>query len=450
MSRVMNISDDQDGLLELLHILDNAGITSENVRVGGDNVSFGNVTGLVEDILEIKEDEERYKLTINLRIIFLAGLMLLSVTGNCIALYVLTLGRNSLVGKRRSRTMFLHITLADILVTLFPMAGQMVWDMMDHWVAGWVFCKVFKFLQTFALTSSNYMILALSVERHRAVTKPLSVANSPYRFIVTAWILSLVPSVPNLFIFNITTLKKTAQTQNATDEVHNLLDYRQECVSDFAVFPSETVTKGYMISVFLVIFVIPLIIMLILYSHILIHLRETTKRIKSARKRELEHQELTTTNTRTSIRVNLPRNADRRYMSRAKEKTTNLALTVVTVFMITNTPFMLIEFMRRGIILDSWDSWCTKTFCAIFEAFIGVSIVSNSCLNPYIFLFFNSDNRKATNITTNCCLNRSDGEERATILSVSFRRNKNLDHSNSGNGNPVINERLNGGNDGGF
>ena len=69
----MNISDDQDGLLELLHILDNAGITSEDVRVGGDNVSIGNVTGLVEDILEIKEDEERYKLTINLRIIFLAG-----------------------------------------------------------------------------------------------------------------------------------------------------------------------------------------------------------------------------------------------------------------------------------------------------------------------------------------------------------------------------------------
>ena len=80
-----------------------------------------------------------------------------------------------------------------------------------------------------------------------------------FRFIVTAWILSLVPSVPNLFIFNITTLKKTAQTQNATGEVHNLLDYRQECVSDFAVFPSETVTKGYMISVFLVIFVIPLV-----------------------------------------------------------------------------------------------------------------------------------------------------------------------------------------------
>ena len=55
---------------------------------------------------------------------------------------------------------------------------------------------------------------------------------------------------------------------------------------------------------------------------------------------------------------------------------------------------------------------CPKSWCAIFEAFIGVSIVSNSCLNPYIFLFFNSDNRKAAHITNNCCINRADRDER--------------------------------------
>ena len=58
--------------------------------------------------------------------------------------------------------------------------------------------------------------------------------------------------------------------------------------------------------------------------------------------------------TRTSIRVNLPKNGEKRYMSRAMEKTTNLALTVVSVFMITNLPFMVYEFMRQGIISYSW------------------------------------------------------------------------------------------------
>ena len=125
--------------------------------------------------------------------------------------------------------MFLHITLADILVTIFPMTGDwdttfwhkvaiqyncfrttrnvshqlfivnlktkknlfkksnllshtLVWEMMERrWVAGLAACKIFKFLQTFSLTSSNYMILALALERHRAVTRPLAVARSPYR-----------------------------------------------------------------------------------------------------------------------------------------------------------------------------------------------------------------------------------------------------------------------------
>ena len=54
-----------------------------------------------------------------------------------------------------------------------------------EWLAGLVFCKMFKFIQTFALASSNYMLVALAVDRHRAVTKPLTVTGSPYRSNIT-------------------------------------------------------------------------------------------------------------------------------------------------------------------------------------------------------------------------------------------------------------------------
>ena len=49
------------------------------------------------------------------------------MVGNCLVLYNLMLGRDSL-GKKRSKTLFLHITLADVLVTMFPMAGTFVYD----------------------------------------------------------------------------------------------------------------------------------------------------------------------------------------------------------------------------------------------------------------------------------------------------------------------------------
>ena len=106
------------------------------------------------------------------------------------------------------------------------------------------------------------MILALAVERHRAVTRPLSVGSSPYRliagellyriyylvypnirFIISAWFLALVPSVPNLFFF------KTKP-----------LEDREECVNDFVGLKIDgLIKKGYFIIVFLVIFVIPLV-----------------------------------------------------------------------------------------------------------------------------------------------------------------------------------------------
>ena len=54
----------------------------------------------------------------------MSGLFLFSLIGNSLALYALMLGKGGL-GKRRSKTIFLHITLADVLVTLFPMAGTL-------------------------------------------------------------------------------------------------------------------------------------------------------------------------------------------------------------------------------------------------------------------------------------------------------------------------------------
>ena len=67
---------------------------------------------------------------------------------------------------------------------------------------------------------------------------------------------------------------------------------------------------------------------------------------------------------RASIRINLPRGVDSSYLSRAKVKTTNLSLTVVTIFIITNLPYMVDEFIRQEILADSW---CTMSWCGAVE-----------------------------------------------------------------------------------
>ena len=82
-------------------------------------------------------------------------------------------------------------------------------------------------------------------------------------------------------------------------------------------------------------------------------------------------------------------------------KTTNLSLTVVIVFIITNLPYMVDELLRQEIL---GSRWCTKAWCGAVEAVIGISIVSNSCLNPFIYLLFNSTSPRAASFVHNCCI----------------------------------------------
>ena len=72
----------------------------------------------------------------------------------------------------------------------------------------------------------------------------------------------------------------------------------------------------------------------------------------------------------TPLRINFPSSGCRHYMSRSNKKATNLVLTVgqkvvslfsikknnqvITVFMVTNIPYMVDEFMRQEILTKSW------------------------------------------------------------------------------------------------
>ena len=69
------------------------------------------------------------------------------------------------------------------MMNVIFLPGQLIWEILSRrWFAGWIFCKLFKFCQTFSLASSNYMLITLAIDRHRAVTKPLTVSGSPCRW----------------------------------------------------------------------------------------------------------------------------------------------------------------------------------------------------------------------------------------------------------------------------
>ena len=48
-------------------------------------------------------------------------------------------------------------------------------------------------------------------------------------------------------------------------------------------------------------------------------------------------------------------------------KATNLSLTVVSLFVVTNLPYVVDEFIRQKILTDEDTDWCDNTFCSTVE-----------------------------------------------------------------------------------
>lgn len=108
----------------------------------------------------------------------------------------------------RMRVFVSHLCVADLVVAFFQVCPQLIWDITDRFVGPDVVCRSVKYLQVLGMFSSTYMIVAMTVDRHQAVCNPMvkfrrrasgRLLNAP---VCAAWAVSLLGSLPQLFIFS--------------------------------------------------------------------------------------------------------------------------------------------------------------------------------------------------------------------------------------------------------
>ena len=74
----------------------------------------------------------------------------------------------------RVNSFILNLTIADMSVILLAVLPQLVWEYSDReWSAGPAMCKIVKFLQSFSMMSSNYILVVIAIDRHQAIRAPL-------------------------------------------------------------------------------------------------------------------------------------------------------------------------------------------------------------------------------------------------------------------------------------
>ncbi|KAM4736746.1 vasopressin V2 receptor-like [Anableps anableps] len=147
---------------------------------------------------------ERDPLLAVAEVVVLAVVLLLALIGNGLVLVVLLRRRQH---HSPLHQFMLNLCVADLVVALFQVLPQLVWDAKGRLPGPDFLCRLVKYLQVLGMFASSYMIVAMTLDRHYAICCPLQAHRSGATkrwntFIFLAWSLSLLLSLPQLFIFS--------------------------------------------------------------------------------------------------------------------------------------------------------------------------------------------------------------------------------------------------------
>nr|XP_040049342.1 vasopressin V2 receptor [Gasterosteus aculeatus aculeatus] len=149
-------------------------------------------------------DWERDALLAVAEVVVLTVILVMALLGNGLVLVVLLRRRQH---HNPLHQFMLNLCVADLVVALFQVLPQLVWDAKGLFPGPDFLCRLVKYLQVLGMFSSSYMIVAMTMDRHYAICCPLlahrSVATQRWNsFILLAWGLSLLLSLPQVFIFS--------------------------------------------------------------------------------------------------------------------------------------------------------------------------------------------------------------------------------------------------------
>lgn len=268
-------------------------------------------------------------------IIMFSLIFVVSLFGNMFVVWVI-------VHQRRTRStvnVFIgNLAVSDLLMTIFnvPMAVSRLVKV--DWPFGrWpIFCPLNAFLQSVFVYVSTLSMTYIAIDRYQAISRPMREKfASPQTILLVIWVMSCIFSLP---------------FATSYDYKEENVPWRDTPYSQCIYLPDYPKTIG--VATFTLQFAIPLILMIVLYSHIAISM---SKDPIGASAREQQQ----------SIR------------SKAKKKTIIMLVLVAGVFTACWMPFnvfhLLIDF---GIITEHWP---------VGRIVITWIAFSSVCYNPFIY-----------------------------------------------------------------
>ncbi|XP_055928045.1 trissin receptor-like [Argiope bruennichi] len=178
--------------------------------------------------------------------------------GNLLVMIVVILHR-----RMRTITNFflVNLAVADLCVGLFCVYQNLSFYLTSHWAFGNFLCKMYHFVHSLSYTASIAILIVISVERYVAIVHPMLskqvMTSRRLRIVsVTVWLVSAAYCSPRLIMYG------TAEVPSINGNMETI------CILKRSFYDSKT----YDLVNFIVCFVIPLIIISVLYSIICLRL----------------------------------------------------------------------------------------------------------------------------------------------------------------------------------
>ncbi|KAL6111304.1 uncharacterized protein ACO6RY_08315 [Pungitius sinensis] len=284
----------------------------------------------------------------------------------------------------RMRVFVFHLCVADLVVTLFQICPQLMWDITDRFVGPDVLCRVVKYLQVVGMFASSYMVVAMTIDRQQAVCRPMVTFrsrrarwNGP---LCAAWCVSFIGSLPQIFIFS-------------------RVEVSPGVYDCWAQFIKPWGTRAYVTWTTLVIFVVPVVVVIVCQVRICRTVR-TNFHVKMRRSEEAAGQPPSSGASTVAG------------LLKARVKTVKMTVVIVLAYMVCWTPFFTVQM---------WSVWDAEapTQTATFTILMLLASL-NSCANPCIYLLFSG---KLTQLLVGLMcvrqLDRRSIQEEATMVSQS-------------------------------
>lgn len=273
-------------------------------------------------------------------IIFYSVILIISLIGNLFVVWVV-------FRQRRTRTtvnVFIgNLAFSDLMMTIVNIPINTVRFVMANWVFGGFLCSLFPFIQALVVYVSTLSMTYIAIDRYQAIVRPMKPkVASPQTVLAIIWVASAFFSIP----FGIFT---------KIVEIPGYLVDDDPYIRCVLLYPDAAYEKPINTATFVLQFVIPLSLMIILYSQIAIKIWSKSTIGASTREQET-------------------------LQSKAKKKTIVMLLLVAGVFAICwmpcNVYHLLVDF---GIISRDFDT-------VVIVQWIAMSSV---CYNPFIYCWMN-------------------------------------------------------------